>query len=315
VEGLIKGRKAHILFDSGASKNYIDEGFAWRTKMPVKMDSISIIEMANRSTTSTEGYIEAAIVKIQGLSFKDNQFDLLELGKYDAILGKPWHFDENPSFNWRTNMVTLYKEDQAHIIRCNEPEEWQEICQTEVISRQQFAEAARKEGTFFAICAAELTVQEPRKNPPEVSKLLQKFKDVFPDELPTGLPPTRRIDHEIILEKDVNPPSRPTYRLSFYEMQELEKQLKDLSSKGFIRPSTSPYGAPVLFVHKKDKTLRMCVDYRLLNKLTVKNKYPLPRIDELIDQLQGAEIFSKIDLRSGYHQIRIKDSDIEKTAF
>jgi len=103
--------------------------------------------------------------------------------------------------------------------------------------------------------------------------------------------------------------------MALAEMRELKSQLQELIDKGFIRPSTSPWGAPVLFVTKKDGSLRMCIDYRKLNKATVKNKYPLPRIDELFDQLQGARVFSKIDLRSGYYQLRIKPSDVAKTAF
>src|ERR1041384_8448933 len=98
-------------------------------------------------------------------------------------------------------------------------------------------------------------------------------------------------------------------------MDKLKKQLAELLQKGFIRPSVSPYGAPVLFVHKKEGTLRLCVDYRTLNKITIKNKYPLPRIEELTDRLAGAKYFSKLDLYSGYHQIRIKQEDIPKTAF
>ncbi|GJU37301.1 putative reverse transcriptase domain-containing protein [Tanacetum coccineum] len=105
------------------------------------------------------------------------------------------------------------------------------------------------------------------------------------------------------------------YRLAPSEMQELSNQLQELSDRGFIRPSTSPWGAPVLFVKKKDGSFRMCIDYRELNKLTVKNRYPLPRIDDLFDQLQGSSVYSKIDLRSGYHQLRVRDEDIPKTAF
>ena len=99
------------------------------------------------------------------------------------------------------------------------------------------------------------------------------------------------------------------------ELHELKEQLKDLLDKGFIRPSMSPWGAPVLFVRNKDGTLRMCIDYRQLNKVTIKNKYPLPRVDDLFDQLQGAKCFSKIDLRSGYHQVRVREKDIPKTTF
>nr|GFC50969.1 putative reverse transcriptase domain-containing protein [Tanacetum cinerariifolium] len=111
------------------------------------------------------------------------------------------------------------------------------------------------------------------------------------------------------------PVARAPYRLAPSEMKELLDQLHELSDKGFIIPSSSPWGAPVLFVKKKDGSFRMCIDYRELNKLTVKNRYPLPRIDDLFDQLQGLSIYSKIDLRSGYHQLRVREADIPKTAF
>ena len=103
--------------------------------------------------------------------------------------------------------------------------------------------------------------------------------------------------------------------MALVELKELKLQLQELLEKGFVRPSVSPWGAPVLFVKKKDGTLRLCVDYRQLNKMTIKNKYPLPRIDDLFDQLKGASIFSKIDLRSRYHRLRIKDADVHKTSF
>ena len=138
---------------------------------------------------------------------------------------------------------------------------------------------------------------------------------MFPTDLPNGLPPRRLIDHTIETEPEAKAPVRPIYRLSFAEMNELKKQLEELTDKGFIRPSTSPFGAPVIFVKKKDGSLRMCVDYRGLNKITKKNSYPLPRIDDLFDRLHGATVFSKIDLRSGYHQVRISEKDIYKTAF
>ena len=114
---------------------------------------------------------------------------------------------------------------------------------------------------------------------------------------------------------DTAPISMSPYRMAHVELKELKEQLQELLDKGFIGPSTSPWGAPVLFVKKKDGTLRLCIDYRELNKVTIKNIYPLPRIDDLFDQLQGAQYFFKIDLRSGYHQLRIKKADIPKMAF
>ncbi|GKE21065.1 putative reverse transcriptase domain-containing protein [Tanacetum coccineum] len=130
-----------------------------------------------------------------------------------------------------------------------------------------------------------------------------------------GLPPVRQVEFQIDLILGAAPVSRAPYIFDPSEMQELSNQLQELAYRGFIRPSTSPWGAPILFVKKKDGSFRMCIDYRELNKLTIKNRYPLPRIDDLFDQLQGSSVYSKIDLRSGYHQLRVRDEDIPKTAF
>ncbi|GKC78493.1 putative reverse transcriptase domain-containing protein [Tanacetum coccineum] len=131
----------------------------------------------------------------------------------------------------------------------------------------------------------------------------------------SGLPPIRQVEFQIDLIPGVAPVARAPYRLAPSEMKELPDQLQELSNKGFIRPSSSPWGAPVLFVKKKDGSFRMCIDYRELNKLTMKNRYPLPRINDLFDQLQGSSVYSKIDLRSGYHQLRVREEDIPKTEF
>ncbi|GJW15618.1 putative reverse transcriptase domain-containing protein [Tanacetum coccineum] len=154
------------------------------------------------------------------------------------------------------------------------------------------------------------------KRPLRLYPLSEIFSDVLvlPEDLP-GLPPTRQVEFQIDLIPGAAPVARAPYRLAPSEMKELSEQLKELSDKGFIRPSSSPWGAPVLFVKKKDGSFRMCIDYRELNKLTVKNRYPLPRIDDLFDQLQGSSVYSKIDLRSGYHQLRVREEDIPKTAF
>jgi len=152
------------------------------------------------------------------------------------------------------------------------------------------------------------------KHQPEDVPIVKEFLDVFPEELP-GLPPDREIAFEIELLPGTAPISKAPYRMAPAELKELRVQLQEMLDKGFIRPSFSPWGAPVLFVKKKDGTLRMCIDYRELNKVTIKNKYPLPRIDDLFDQLKGATTFSKIDLRSGYHQLKIREEDIPRTTF
>jgi hypothetical protein len=141
-----------------------------------------------------------------------------------------------------------------------------------------------------------------------------EYPNVFPNDLP-GMPPDRDVEFVIELQPGTAPISKRPYRMPPKELVELKNQLQELLDKGYIRPSSSPWGSPTLFVKKKDGSLRMCVDYRPLNAVTIKNKYPLPCIDVLFDQLAGAKVFSKIDLRSGYHQIKIRVSDVPKTAF
>jgi hypothetical protein len=144
--------------------------------------------------------------------------------------------------------------------------------------------------------------------------VVNEFPDVFPDEFP-GMPPDRDIEFLIELKSGTAPIYKTPYRIATQELAELKEHIKELLEKGFIHPSSSPWGAPVIFVPKKNGTQRLCVDYRALNEVTVKNKYPLPRIDDLFDQLHGACVFSKIDLRSGYHQLKIRECGIPKTAF
>ncbi|KAL4026723.1 hypothetical protein IC575_015162 [Cucumis melo] len=185
------------------------------------------------------------------------------------------------------------------------------VCIPKVISAMK-ASKLLSQGTW-GILASVVDIREL-----EVSlssePVVREYPDVFPDELP-GLLPPREVDFAIELESGTAPISRAPYRMAPAELKELKVQLQELLDKGFIRPSVSPWGAPVLFVKKKDGSMRLCIDYRELNKVTVKNRYPLPRIDDLFDQLQGATVFSKIDLRSGYHQLRIRDGDIPKTTF
>ena len=149
---------------------------------------------------------------------------------------------------------------------------------------------------------------------PELEQLLKEFKDVL-SGLPQGLPPSRASDHHIRLEPDATPPASRIYPLSGAQLAELRAQLQELLERGFIRPSSSPFGAPILFVPKKDGGWRLCIDYRALNRITVRNQHPLPRIDEMFEQLHGSCVFSKLDLASGYHQSRMHEESIEKTAF
>ncbi|GKA77542.1 putative reverse transcriptase domain-containing protein [Tanacetum coccineum] len=210
----------------------------------------------------------------------------VELGSFDVIIGMDW---------LRSNDG---RESRLTIISCSKAQEYMaKGCQIFLAQISAKKEEDKSEGKQL-------------KDVP----IVRDFPEVFPEDLP-GLPPARPVEFQIDLIPGAAPVARAPYRLAPSEMKELSEQLQELSDKGFIRPSSSPWGAPVLFVKKKDGSFRMCIDYRELNKLTVKNRYPLPRIDDLFDQLQGSSIYSKIDLRSGYHQLRVREQDIPKTAF
>ena len=161
---------------------------------------------------------------------------------------------------------------------------------------------------------ASLTLEDEVRLDLDLPRVVCEFVDVFPDELP-GLPPKRVVDFGIELHPGTSPISMTPHRMAPVELQELRVQLQELLDKGFIRLSTSPWGTPVLFAKKRGKTLRLCIDYRQLNRVTIQNQYLLPRTDDLFNQLRGVQVYSKIDLRTGYHKLRVRDTDIPKTAF
>jgi hypothetical protein len=150
--------------------------------------------------------------------------------------------------------------------------------------------------------------------PPTVTNILQEYADVFPHELPPGLPPLRGIEHQIDLIPGASLPNRAAYRANPEETKEIQRQVQELLDRGYVRESLSPCSMPALLVPKKDGTWRMCVDCRAINNITIRYHHRIPRLDDMLDELSGAIIFTKIDLRSGYHQIRMKLGDEWKTA-
>jgi len=219
----------------------------------------------------------------------------LELYDFDVILGMDWLSKHKAQVDCFTKTVTIQGIGDKRVVFKGE----RKVIPSCVISVLVARKLLRKG------CSAWLAhVRELEKG----SICLASIPVVreFPEDLP-GLPPVREIEVSIETIPGVSPIAQSPYRMAPMELAELKVQLQELLDKGFIRPSNSPWGAPVLFVKKKDGTLRLCIDYRQLNKVTVKNRYPLPRIDDLFDQLKGARVFSKIDLRSGYHQLRIKE--------
>lgn len=184
-----------------------------------------------------------------------------------------------------------------------------------IISRAQFELELRASRPIFALVATSPATLQQQSTPSTFLPLLQEFNDLFPDDLPAGLPPLRDIQHQIDLVPNAVLPNRAHYRMSPEEHEELRRQVEDLLLKGYVRESLSPCDVPALLIKKKDRSWRMCVDSRAINKITTRYRFSIPRLDDLLDQIGKASIFTKLDLKSGYHQIRIRPGDEWKMAF
>ncbi|GJY87168.1 putative reverse transcriptase domain-containing protein [Tanacetum coccineum] len=239
---------------------------------------------------------------------------LVELGSFDAIIGMDWLAKYQAVIVCAEKIVRIPWGNETLIIHGDGSNQGN-VTRLNIILCTKTQKYMQKGFPIFLahVTAKEVEDKSEKKRLEDVP-IVRDFPEVFPEDL-SGLPLTRQVEFQIDLVPGAAPVARAPYRLAPSEMKELSEQLKELSDKGFIRPSSSPWGAPVLFVKKKDGSFRMCIDYRELNKLIVKNRYPLPRIDDLFDQLQGSSVYSKIDLRSGYHQLRVREEDIPKTAF
>ncbi|KAJ9516908.1 hypothetical protein QJQ45_027301 [Haematococcus lacustris] len=315
--GSYKGHPTRILVDGGATASFIDIDFCTRHAVDTasKHDP-DWIRLADGHQQESTALIPDARIRMS--TYKGKQtLHCTKLHGFDIILGKPWLAELNPHIDWKRNIMTFKHGGKRHTLRAPPPPRDPDRDRYTISTSGLYA-AVRTKQPMFLVNITPADTAPAEKHPHQVMDcmtILQDYASVFPDDLPAGLPPQRAVDHHIDLEPSHRPPVRATYNMSTCELAELKKQITEMQEKGFIRPSTSPYGAGVLFVRKKDGTFRMCVDYRPLNRITVKNKYPLPRVDNLLDRLHGATVFSKIDLRQGYHQIRIAPEDIPKTAF
>ena len=232
---------------------------------------------------------------------------LLSFREFDLILGMDWLSRHHAKDDCYTKEVVLESLGQHRVVFCGD----RQIIPNCLISVVTAFKLIKNGCNAYLAHVIDTNVTNSKL---EDIPVVREFLDVFPNDLP-GLPPDRETEFSIELIPGTSLISIPAYRMAPLELQELKKQIQELLEKGYIRPSISPWGAPVLFFKKKDGTMRLCIDYRKLNQVTVKNKYPLPRVDDLFDQLQGAQVFSKIDLRSGYHQLKIARDDVPKTAF
>src|ERR1700719_2520726 len=289
--------------------------------------SITPVELA--TGVRTEARHVAVGVSVQIGSYSDQlSFVEVPLKGCDAILGMTWLAKYNPATNWKNRTMSFYHDGKPHrldtqsnpstpslpsLTTIRTTKTTIQLCSIQRIKR--IIRHNKAEYIILASANTQVDSSSTSSTNPEAQSVLSEFSDVFPTQLPSHLPPRRDVDHRIELTQNSPPTLRSVYRMSPVELDELKKQLDELVAAGFIQPSKSPFGVPVLFVKKKDGSMRMCVDYRDLNRITVKNRYPLPRMDELFDRLQGAKYFSKIDLRNGYYQVRIADEDVHKTAF
>ncbi|GKB36863.1 putative reverse transcriptase domain-containing protein [Tanacetum coccineum] len=280
---------ASMLFDSGANRSFVSSTFsALLDVAPSTLDTSHAIELADGRISETNVVLKGCTLGLLGHPF-DIELMPVELGSFDFIIGMDWLAKYHALIVCDEKVVRIpYGDETQKYIHKG--------CQV-----------------YLAQVTSKKVEDKSEDKRLEDVPIVREFPEVFPEDLP-GLPPARQVEFQINLVPGAAPVARAPYRLAPAKMKELSTQLQELSARGFIRPSSSPWGASVLFVKKKDGSFRMCIDYHELNKLTVKNRYPLPRIDDLFDQLQGSRVYSKIDLRSGYHQLKVREEDIPNTA-
>jgi hypothetical protein len=273
-----------ILFDYGASHDFMSSTCAKKPRLTLVASRMPYVISTPGGRVDADRIVQKVPLDLVGWIFKTDLIVLRGQG-IDVILGMSW-------MKWHKAILDI----SARLVQLNSAVYGKVTLQLPVVSH---------------IKASLFHVVEQRLQDIHV---VHEFSDVFPNEL-LRMSPKRAVEFKIELQPGTTPIAKAPYKMSPVELVDLKIQLQDLLDKGFIHLSSSPWGCPALFVPKKDKELRLCVDYRPLNAVTIRNKYPLPRIDILFDQLVGAQVFSKIDLHSGYHQIRMPDEDIPNTAF
>ncbi|GKC85735.1 putative reverse transcriptase domain-containing protein, partial [Tanacetum coccineum] len=311
---LFNNHYASILFDLGADRSFVSSTFS--TLLDITPDTLDVsyaVKLADGRISETNIMLRGCTLGLLGHPFN---IDLMpvELGSFDVIIDMDWLANHHAVIVCDEKIMRIPYGDELLIVQGDRSNKGKKS-KLSIISCTKTQKYIKKGCLIFM---AHVTKKE-NEDKSEEKRLedvptVRDFPEVFPKDLP-GLLPKRQVEFQIDLVPGAAPVARASYRLAPSELQELSTQLQEFSDKGFIRPSSSPWGAPVLFVKKKDGSFWMCIDYRELNKLTVKNRYPLPRIDDLFDQLQGSRVYSKIDLRSGYHQLRVREEDIPKTAF
>ena len=285
--------------------------------------SLRRLTLANGSQATATGSC-TFVIQIGQYSASVHAYILKLNTSFDVILGEDWCNANGVDILYTQDCLTIAHstmDGTFHRLTCNS-EGVSALCP--IVSAIHLEGQLSSGDKLFLVNVNAMTTERPDvtrigvANPSANAKLaeiLREYKHVFPVELPNELPPERTVFHTIPMKEGAVPPPRKMYRLSGPEKQEVDRQVAGLLKKGFIQPSCSPHGSPVIFVAKPDGTLRMCIDFRGLNSMTIKNRFPLPRVDDLFDQLQGAQVFSSMDLQSAYYQVRLKPEDVPKTAF
>ncbi|KAI0492199.1 hypothetical protein KFK09_026466 [Dendrobium nobile] len=310
VKGKIHGREVVVLIDSGATHNFISTQVAEELGMePTETGSYGVM-MGTGKIESSTGICKGVEMSLQEIRVVED-FLPLRLGSTDVILGMKWlQTLGETKVNWGTMVMELMVEGKRVKLK------GEQGLSRAGVSLRSMVKIIHEEGGGFLVELQSLEDQPEGENKPIpalVQPFLQEFEDVF--QPPVGLPPDREREHQIILKEGVSPISVRPYRYPQVQKDEIEKLVGEMLEGGIIQPSVSPFSSPVLLVKKKDGSWRFCVDYRALNKETVPDKFPIPVIDELMDELHGAALFTKIDLKSGYHQIRMRKENVQKTAF
>ncbi|KAJ9557909.1 hypothetical protein OSB04_012523 [Centaurea solstitialis] len=305
----VNSKPALVLFDTGASKSFVSTSFCKGfSNVKGRLDEPLEVEIADEKSVIVRDIYRGNVIELGGVRFRVDLIPI-PMKEINVVLGMSWLGRHGAWFDCEGQRVKIRNPSGGDlIITGNSMKRPPKTCSLAKARRY-----VKGGGISYLVYVAEIAGEKKKKAVADVP-VVRDFPDVFPEDLP-GVPPERQVEFGIDLILGAAPMAKAPYRLAPPEMQELSNQLEELLGKGFIRPSSSPWGAPILFVKKKDGSMRMCIDYRELNKLTVKNRYPLPRIDDLFDQLQGAAWFSKIDLRSGYHQVKVREEDVQKTTF
>ncbi|KAJ3684911.1 hypothetical protein LUZ61_014075 [Rhynchospora tenuis] len=314
-KGYIQNKPILALIDSGSTHSFIHPSIISSVQLQTMPATSMIVKTASGSQLISDQKCDGLQFQLQNHNFTGN-LRVLEDQGYDIILGMDWIAKMGPMvIDCDKRCVQLTVDGQNILLQVQHEQAEVQLCEANINASQEWGKGHEVIiAHLFLSEEANSSLPQPAKHIlPELNEVVQQYTQVF-DE-PNSLPPIRVLDHSIPLKPETQPINLRPYRFSHFQKLEIEKIIEELLHSGYIRPSSSPFASPILLVRKKDNSWRLCVDYRQLNDITVKNKFPIPIIDDLLDELKGATIFSKIDLKAGYHQIRMHASDIYKTAF